>query len=99
MNGHERVVTVDHDPRPFWPTQRRHLLETIEDVAAAKHNLASEDEVVVAAGSAIDKALAEALEGLHCNLLNRDPTGLGPARELSPGAVELAIGGEDAKRI
>ena len=97
IDRHERVIAVDHDPRPFRPGERRELLDAVEQAPASEQHVTDEDEVVVARAGSLEQPIPKILERLRRDLVLREPAVLGPAVELTPGAVELAVAGQYAQ--
>ncbi len=92
------MIAVEDDPRPVRAPNRGERVDRCEHPAASEQHLADQDEIVIAARRGLEEPVGQALERFGRDLVERDRAVFRPARELAPGAMELAIGRQDLER-
>ena len=91
VERHERMISVDHDPRPVRPCKGRKFLHAVERPTASEQDLAYEDQVVRPLPRCAKKPAGEAVERLRQHPLHDRRARLFPARELAAGAMEFSV--------
>src|SRR5436190_5088197 len=92
------MIAVNHHPWSIGPGQRCKRLDEVECAAAAEEHLADKDEAVVTGLGLSQEPIGEAVERLDRDTLDHRGASLFPPRELTPRAVELAVGGKRPDR-